>query len=385
VPKIITTITIDRQETILTRRRGLADESVVTYRRTHNAGAMTEPAIEADGLHKEYGNVRALDGLSVTVEQGEFFGLLGPNGAGKTTFIESLVGLAEVQTGTASVFGHDIHDEKGAVRQRVSIAPQEFNVDRFFPIREVLEHAARFHGIPADRARRRAEETLSMVGLTGKRDERFHALSGGMKRRFLLARALVTEPDLLVLDEPTAGVDIEIRRDVWDVVRGLNDDGTTILLTTHYIEEAERLCDRVCILDSGRKVAVDTPAELRQRGTDTIHLELDGTTDAGPPANGALRDLDGVVAVESGDGVGSDDGDLAVQARDSRRAVPAVVTALDDAGLAVRSVETERASLEDAFVDLTRRDDGSTDDHTGADHPADVDDDHTAVVGAENE
>jgi len=341
-------------------------------------------AIRVHDLEKSYGGVQALDGLSLTVEEGEFFGLLGPNGAGKTTVINVLVGLVRADGGRASVFGYDVVDDYRKVRDRVGLAPQEYNVDRFFPIREVLEHKAGYHGFDRRTASRRARDALEIVDIAGKADAQFHQLSGGMKRRFMLARALVSGPELLVLDEPTAGVDIEIRRDVWDVVRGLNDDGTTILLTTHYIEEAERLCDRVCILDSGRKVAVDTPAELRQRGTDTIHLELDGTPDTSP-ANGALRDLDGVVAVESGDGVGSDDGDLAVQARDSRRAVPAVVTALDDAGLAVRSVETERASLEDAFVDLTRRDDGSTDDHTGADHPADVDDDHTAVVGAENE
>ncbi|MFB6147133.1 MAG: ATP-binding cassette domain-containing protein [Halobacteriaceae archaeon] len=324
---------------------------------------MTDPpAIDATNLVKDYGDVRALDHLSLTVEHGEFFGLLGPNGAGKTTFIETLVGLAELDGGTASVFGHDVQEARRAVRDRISIAPQEYNVDRFFPIREVLEHTARFHGVPAPEARQRAEAALSTVDLTAKGDQKFHYLSGGMKRRFLLARALVADPDLLVLDEPTAGVDVKLRHDVWDVVRDLNDDGTTILLTTHYIEEAERLCDRVCILDEGQQVEVDTPAELRRRGTDAIRLDLDEV----PAETAPLRDLDDVVAVSERSG------GLTVQARRSGQVLPAVITALDRNGYEVCDVDVERASLEDVFVDLTRLD-GDADqdaDEAGSDQPA---------------
>ncbi len=308
-------------------------------------GMDASTAIDAEGLVKEYGETRALDGFSVTVERGEFFGLLGPNGAGKTTFIETLVGLAEPTGGTATVFGHDVVDERPAIRERIGLAPQEYNVDRFFPVREVLEHKAGYHGFPREAARARAQQALERVGLTEKAGATFKALSGGMKRRMLLARALVTDPDLLILDEPTAGVDVQLRRDVWDVVRDLNDDGTTVLLTTHYIEEAERLCDRVCILEQGRSVEVDTPAELRRRGTDTYRLALDGPLEGQP-----LSDIDAVVAVRE-----ADEG-VAVDARRSSSALPAVITALVEAGVGVTDVEIRRATLEDAFVDMTRTD-----------------------------
>ena len=314
------------------------------------------PAIEATDLRKQYDGVRALDGLTLSVEQGEFFGLLGPNGAGKTTFIEALVGLAELTGGRAAVFGNDVRTETQAVRERVSVAPQEFNVDRFFPIREVLEHAARVHGVRAEAARERAADALGSVGLAGKADRKFRALSGGMKRRFLLARALVSDPDLLVLDEPTAGVDVELRRDIWDVVRGLNDDGMTILLTTHYIEEAERLCDRVCVVDKGRTVAVDTPAQLRRRGTDTIQVETDRRGVRTDP----LRAIDGV------DDVAVADAAVTVRADRAEPVLAAVVRALSRQGLAVETLSVDRASLEDVFVELTGPDGGGRDDSAAA-------------------
>src|SRR6056297_2852752 len=229
-------------------------------------------AIRARDLVKDYGDVRALDGLDLAVESGEFFGLLGPNGAGKTTFINILVGLVHSTDGDVSVFGHDVEREYQQARDAIGLAPQEFNVDRFFPIKEVLEHKAGYHGISRREASHRAEAALRTVGIYDKRDTRFDWLSGGMKRRFMLARALVSDPDLLILDEPTAGVDVELRRDLWDLITDLNDEGTTILLTTHYIEEAERLCDRVAIMDQGRKVEVASPDELMSRGTDQLTI-----------------------------------------------------------------------------------------------------------------
>ena len=175
-----------------------------------------DAALELRGLRKSYGDVQALDGVDLTVPSGSFFGLLGPNGAGKTTLIKILVGLVRKTGGEARVFGHDVETDYREARDRIGLAPQEFNVDQFFPIREVLEHKAGYHGIPTDRARdradeasERAEEALKTVGIWDKRDTRFHWLSGGMKRRFMLARALITEPDLLILDEPTAGVDVQ--------------------------------------------------------------------------------------------------------------------------------------------------------------------------------
>ncbi|MFC6836641.1 ABC transporter ATP-binding protein [Halomarina ordinaria] len=302
-------------------------------------------AIRVRDLRKEYGDVRALDGLSLDVEEGEFFGLLGPNGAGKTTFINVLVGLARASGGTAEVFGHDVEADYREARDAIGLAPQEFNVDRFFPIVEVLEHKAGYHGVPPAEARERAEDALRTVGIYDKRDTRFDWLSGGMKRRFVIARALVSDPDLLILDEPTAGVDVELRRDLWDLVQRLNDEGTTVLLTTHYIEEAERLCDRVAIVDSGRRVEVASPDDLRARGTDELTVTL-----AGPPATRPTLDHERISGVEW-------DGDvLRVQAAGAGRVAPDVLRALDRAGERVVDVSIRRASLEEVFVELTRRD-----------------------------
>ncbi|MDZ7745309.1 MAG: ABC transporter ATP-binding protein [Halobacteriales archaeon] len=302
-------------------------------------------AIRAENLVKEYGDVQALDGLSFEVEEGEFFGLLGPNGAGKTTFINILVGLARSTAGSAEVFGHDVESDYREARDRIGLAPQEFNVDRFFPIHEVLEHKAGYHGVAPEEAERRADEALKTVGIYDKRDTRFDWLSGGMKRRFLLARALVTEPDLLILDEPTAGVDVELRRELWELVQRLNDDGTTVLLTTHYIEEAERLCDTVAIMDAGRKVEVASPDDLRGRGEDTIIVTLATAPDAVP-----TFDLDGV------HGVTLDGTELSVTVDDAGSRAAAVIRALDRAGHEVVNLDLRRASLEEVFVGMTRAD-----------------------------
>jgi ABC-2 type transport system ATP-binding protein len=301
------------------------------------------PAIDARGLSKSYGDVQALDGLSLTVGAGEFFGLLGPNGAGKTTFINALVGLAGLDGGTAEVFGHDVERDYRQVRDRVGLAPQEYNVDRFFPIQEVLEHKAGYHGFPPAEARDRARRALRTVGIDEKRDTRFDWLSGGMKRRFMLARALVSDPDLLVLDEPTAGVDVQLRHDLWEVIEGMNASGTTVLLTTHYIEEAERLCDRVAIVDQGQKVEVASPDDLTARGTDTVEFRL-----ANPPGSAPRLDTEGVVATQV-------DGDLlTVTVRQAGGAVPSLVRELDRAGHEVTALDIRRASLEEVFVDMTR-------------------------------
>ncbi len=308
---------------------------------------MSQPALEIQDLRKEYEDVTALDGVSLTVPEGSFFGLLGPNGAGKTTFINILVGLVRTSGGTARVFGHDVEADYQQARNAIGLAPQEFNVDRFFPIREVLEHKAGYHGIPAHEARERADEVLKKVGIYDKRDTRFDWLSGGMKRRFLLARALITDPDLLILDEPSAGVDVQLRRDLWDLVTELNEQGTTILLTTHYIEEAERLCDEVAILDSGSVRAVATPDELKGRGADRIIVEL-----RSPPAT--VPDLlAGDDRVES---VDLDGHQLEVTARKGGLVAPDLVRELDRAGLEILDLEIARTSLEEIFVEMTRTD-----------------------------
>jgi ABC-2 type transport system ATP-binding protein len=327
-------------------------------------------AIETTDLVKKYGDLRALDELSLRVEEGEFFGLLGPNGAGKTTFINILVGLARKSGGEARVFGHDVVDDYQQARDAIGLAPQEFNVDRFFPIVEVLEHKAGYHGIPPKEATRRAEEVLEQVGIHHKRDERFDWLSGGMKRRFLLARALVTDPDLLILDEPTAGVDVQLRHDIWEAVQTINDEGTTILLTTHYIEEAERLCDRVAIMNEGTKLDVSTPEELMGRGTDTIYVRVrdekereqvaatsaggdeqvaDAVPDSAVPTGDRLRAIDGVESATL------EDGRLAVRARNGGATAPDVLNTLESAGYEIADLEISRTSLEEIFVEMTNR------------------------------
>ncbi|WP_251329256.1 ABC transporter ATP-binding protein [Haloplanus pelagicus] len=310
-------------------------------------------AIATDDLRKRYDDVTALDGVSLSVPEGSFFGLLGPNGAGKTTFINVLVGLVRKTGGEAQVFGHDVTTEYREARDRIGLAPQEFNVDRFFPIREVLEHKAGYHGIPAAEARERADEALKQVGIYGKRDTRFDWLSGGMKRRFLIARALVTDPDLLILDEPTAGVDVQLRHDLWDLITDLNEGGTTILLTTHYIEEAERLCDEVAILDGGRVVTVSSPDDLMDRGTDRITVTFREPIDTAPT----------VTAVGDGqiEAVDVADGRLVVSASRGGLVAPDLVRELDAAGYEIVDLDVSRTSLEEVFVEMTRQDSTVTD------------------------
>ncbi|MFD1685446.1 ABC transporter ATP-binding protein [Halobellus litoreus] len=308
-----------------------------------------ESAIEISDLRKSYGDVQALDGVDLTVPAGSFFGLLGPNGAGKTTFINVLVGLVRKSGGDARVFGYDVEDDYREVRDRIGLAPQEFNVDRFFPIREVLEHKAGYHGISRARASERTEEVLKRVGIYEKRDTRFDWLSGGMKRRFMLARALITEPDLLILDEPTAGVDVQLRHELWETIVDLNQRGTTILLTTHYIEEAERLCDEVAILDSGRVLDVASPEELMDRGTDDVVVQLREEPTAVP---------DFAALDERVEAVELDGARLVVTARQGGLVAPEVVRDLDEAGHEIVDLEIKRTSLEEVFVEMTRAGEG---------------------------
>jgi ABC-2 type transport system ATP-binding protein len=302
------------------------------------------PAIEVENLQKQYDDVQALTGIDLTVPAGSFFGLLGPNGAGKTTFINILVGLVRKSGGCAEVFGHDVEADYREVRDRIGLAPQEFNVDRFFPIREVLEHKAGYHGIPRSEARDRAETALKRVGIWEKRDTRFDWLSGGMKRRFVLARALVTEPDLLILDEPTAGVDVQLRRDLWELITELNDRGTTILLTTHYIEEAERLCDEVAIMDEGRIVEVATPDELMNRGTDRVRVTLRNPPNEVPDIVAGNGQVEAVELVDS---------DLVVTARQGGLLAPDLLRELDRKGFEIVDIDISRTSLEEVFVEMT--------------------------------
>jgi ABC-2 type transport system ATP-binding protein len=219
-------------------------------------------AVSVRGLTKRYGSVVAVDGLSFEVAAGEFFGFLGPNGAGKTTTINAIVGLATFQAGSISIFGADVVSDYRRARSYVGLSPQEFNFDRYLTIEEILEYQGGYYGMPSRTARARAKELLERFDLTDKRKSLYLQLSGGMKRRLTLARALIHEPRLLILDEPTAGLDVELRLELWEFLRTINAGGMTVFLTSHYLEEVELLCSRIGIINDGKLVALEDKAAL---------------------------------------------------------------------------------------------------------------------------
>ncbi|OGQ43698.1 MAG: hypothetical protein A2W61_06425 [Deltaproteobacteria bacterium RIFCSPLOWO2_01_44_7] len=223
-------------------------------------------AIEITGLKKSYSaTVEALKGIDLSIPQGEFFGLLGPNGAGKTTIINSIVGLVRPNSGSIKVMGHDIRKEPLAAKRYLGLSPQEINIHAYFPIGNVMEFQGGFYGLSKKESKQRAEKLLKDFGLWEKRKVGRFKLSGGVQRRLMIARALMGKPKILILDEPTAGIDVELRHELWEFLKGLNSDGTTILLTTHYIEEAELLCERVGIIHKGKIVACDSPTKLIEK------------------------------------------------------------------------------------------------------------------------
>ncbi|PKM44337.1 MAG: ABC transporter [Gammaproteobacteria bacterium HGW-Gammaproteobacteria-1] len=233
-------------------------------------------ALEISGLHKTYrSGHEALKGIDLHVEQGDFFALLGPNGAGKSTTIGIVTALVNKSGGTVKVFGHDIDREPMAARRCIGLVPQEFNFNQFEPVIEIVINQAGYYGVPKAQALQRAETYLRQLGLWDKRRTLARHLSGGMKRRLMIARALAHEPRLLILDEPTAGVDIELRRSMWKFLREVNASGTTIILTTHYLEEAENLCRNVAIIDEGN-IVVHTGIKtlLNQLNSETMVLDL---------------------------------------------------------------------------------------------------------------
>jgi ABC-2 type transport system ATP-binding protein len=244
------------------------------------------PALEIAALTKRYDDgTLALDALDLTIPDGAFFGLLGPNGAGKTTLINSITGLVRVTSGSIHVFGHDAlgdSSEALAARAIVGLSPQDVNLDRFLTVYESLLYHGGYYGMSRASAARRADEMIDVFDLRAKRDTRAPRLSGGMKRRLLLARALLHEPRLVILDEPTAGVDFELRMELWRYIRLLHERGTTILLTTHYLEEAEALCQEIALIRAGRIAALDTPAGLREHydaaSLDEVYVKAIGRT-----------------------------------------------------------------------------------------------------------
>ena len=222
-------------------------------------------AVEIVSLKKSYRRLEALRGISLEIRRGEFFGLLGPNGAGKTTLIKTIVGLAHTSGGEIRVHGRSVRHDPLFTKALIGYSPQEPNIDRYFAVRRILEFQGGYYGLERTARRERAQQLMEQFGLAAKAESEYWKLSGGMQKRVLIARSLVAFPKILILDEPTAGVDVEQRHELWKFLRDLNQDGTTIVLTTHYIDEAEALCERVGIIDQGRLIEVGAPQELMGR------------------------------------------------------------------------------------------------------------------------
>ncbi len=302
-------------------------------------------AIHIRGLRKEYGSVVALDGLDLDVAEGEMFGLLGPNGAGKTTTIGVLTTRVKASAGTAIVAGHDVAKDSVAARAKIGVVPQRPNPDRGLTVRENLLFHATYFGVPRAEAGRRADALLERVGITEKRDAKPDALSGGQQQRMMIARALTHEPEVLFLDEPTVGLDPQARLAIWDILRELRAQGRTIVMTTHYMEEADQLCDRVAIVDRGRLLSCDTPSALRTQapGETIVDVTFDRELTGDPPS------IDGVSRVELRGPV------LRAYAATAATAIPSLLAYGESRGLVVRDIHLSRPSLETLFISLTGR------------------------------
>ncbi len=307
---------------------------------------MSKNAIEIKGLKKVYrgrGGAEdkvALKGIDLEIPRGSLFGLLGPNGAGKSTAINILAGLVNKTEGTASIWGFDIDQNPRNARANIGVVPQELMFDAFFTPREMLDVQAGLYGVP--KSERRTDELLKAVHLYDKADAYSRTLSGGMKRRLLVAKALVHNPPVLVLDEPTAGVDIELRQLLWDYVRGLHAMGTTVVLTTHYLEEAEELCDTIAIINHGEVVCCEPTEQLLKRIDEKeIVITVSDTLDAVPPPlarfKSNLRNRH----------------QLAIKISQADANVGQVLDAVRDAGLTITDISTDETDLEDIFLQLT--------------------------------
>lgn len=308
---------------------------------------MSGPAIATQQLRRRFGDTEAVAGIDLEVAKGEVFGFLGPNGAGKTTTVRMLCTLLPPSGGTALVAGHDVAKDPAAVRRAIGVALQEVGLDPLQTGRELLELQAGLYRVPAPRDR--AAELLGLVGLTEAADRRVKTYSGGMKRRLDLATALVHAPQVLFLDEPTTGLDVTSRITVWDEVRRINAEGTTIFLTTQYLEEADQLCGRLAIIDGGQLVAEGTPDGLKSDlGADVVTVGL-GRGSTKPELRAAVQKVRGV------DHVVDTEGGVAAYVTNGAAAVPLVVRALDEAGVEVGTISISRPTLDDVFLAATGR------------------------------
>jgi ABC-2 type transport system ATP-binding protein len=296
------------------------------------------PAIQIEQVHKSFGALHALNGIDLTIAQGEFFALLGPNGAGKSTLINLLAGLLQPTSGRLSVMGHDVVTDYRQARQRLGVVPQELVFDPFFNVREMLRFQAGYFGRGKENDAW-IDEVIESLGLTDKAHTNMRRLSGGMKRRALIAQALAHKPPVLVLDEPTAGVDVELRQMVWEFIKRLNREGHTIILTTHYLEEAETLCSRVAMLKQGRIVALDSTDNLLNRV---------------PGKNLCLKLAPAVLPSALAPMLRSQDGNSFTLAMNDAAQVETVLAALRVAGVRVEDMQLIEPDLEDVFMEIVR-------------------------------
>ncbi len=293
-------------------------------------------------------DVIALDSLDLEIRQGEFFGLLGPNGAGKSTTIGVLTTRIVPTSGTATVAGSDVGTQAVSVRQSIGVVPQQPNADRSLNVIENLQFHAAYFGIPIPAATKRAQELCETLGLSDKLNVKLNEMSGGQQQRLMIVRALMHEPDVLFLDEPTVGLDPQARLGLWEILRGLHAQGRTIVMTTHYMDEADRLCDRLAIIDRGKLLALDTPRALKDKapGGTLLELVLDGNASA---AAEKVKSIDGLTRVEANGAV------LQAYSGTGGRLLPAMIEAAEQSGRGVKDIHLLPPSLETLFVSLTGR------------------------------
>ena len=300
-------------------------------------------AIKIINLFKSYENVKAVNGIDLEIKKGEFYGLLGPNGAGKSTTINSITSLVKPSNGSIEIFGKNIEEDFRFARSKVGIAHQEVSQDWFFPIEQLLHFQAGFYGILRNDSKERIEYLLNKLGLFKHRSKKMRELSGGMKRRLQIAKALVHDPDIIILDEPTAGVDVELRHDLWSYLQELHSEGKTILLTTHYIDEAELLCEKVGIIDKGKLIVEDSVDNLKKMvKNSSIEIQLKDALERKPQF---LNDYEHSI----------DDKKIHIITDKPNMELPSIILKFSEKAIKIEDIHIPQTSLEDVFLDLTGR------------------------------
>lgn len=300
-------------------------------------------AIKIINLFKSYENVHAVNGIDLEIKKGEFYGLLGPNGAGKSTTINSITSLVKPSKGSIEIFGKNIEDNFRFARSKVGIAQQEVSQDWFFPVEQLLYFQAGFYGVLRKDAKERIEYLLNKLGLSKHRSKKMRELSGGMKRRLQIAKALVHDPDIIILDEPTAGVDVELRHDLWTYLQELHSEGKTILLTTHYIDEAELLCERVGIIDKGKLIVEDSVNNLKKMvKNSSIEIQLKDELENKPQF---LNDYEHHIQ----------DKKINIIIDKPNMELPSIILKFSEKAIKIEDIHIPQTSLEDVFLDLTGR------------------------------